>query len=136
MGRETDGREAETTAKTNELKRVIEPLRLGHGLLSREQFLKMLMDGTFEIWRLPLNGYALISWGESEHGKTCNIMTSHGDAGNPEAVDAAIKAIERIARERGARVVLSVGRVGYASAAKANGYKVERCILMKKVLES
>lgn len=127
---------AETkTAKTDELKAIVEPLRLGHGLLSREQFLQMLMDGTFEIWRLPHNCYALISWGESEHGKTCNIMTGCGVI-TPESVDAGIKAIDRIARERGARVVISVGRPGYAKAAKANGYHVERCIIMRKVLES
>lgn len=124
-------------AKTNELKAVIEPLRIGHGLLSKEQFLKMLMDGTFEIWRLPHNAYALISWGECEHGTTCNIMTTCGnDANDLRIVNDGMEAIERIARERGARVIISVGRPGYKRAALNRGYIVQPCILMKKVLES
>ncbi len=123
-----------TEEKTNELKSVVEPLRVGHGLLSKEQFVRLLMDRTFEIWRLPYGAYALISWGECEHGKTCNIMTTCGDATNAEHVDAGMKAIEKIARDRGARMVISVGRPGYKAVALNNGYTVQPCILMKKVL--
>lgn len=123
-------------AKTHELKAVVEPLRIGHGLLSREQFLHMLMDGTFEIWRLPHNSYALISWGECEHGKTCNIMTTHATIENTQTIEDGMAAIERIARERGARVVITVGRPGYKRVALNRGYTVTPCVLMKKVLES
>lgn len=118
----------------NKLKAAVEALRLGHAVLSREQFIKELESGAFEVWALPAGAYALITWGETEHGKTCNILTVTGES--EAAAESGLLAIERMTREAGGRVVVSVGRPGWAPLMKKHGYAITPKILMVKVLES
>jgi len=109
-------------------------LRVGHGLLSKEQFVKALRNGDIEIWTLPHGAFALIGWGVCEHGETCNILTVTGES--DIAAESGLLAIEAMARKRGARMVISVGRPGWKPLVEKHGYTVQRKILMKKVLES
>jgi hypothetical protein len=118
----------------NKLRAEVEALRIGHAVLNREQFLAELESGSFEVWALPAGAYALITWGETEHGKTCNILTVTGDS--EAAAESGLLAIERMTREAGGRVVVSVGRPGWAPLMRKHGYTVIPKILMSKVLES
>lgn len=122
----------EQTAATNELD-IIEALRIGHGLLSRQQFLDSLASNDLEVWALPFNQYALMAWGVSEHGKTANILTT---VGSMQYAAAGLAAIEKLAKQNGAAVVISVGQVGWTDLVKDAGYSVQRTILMKKVLNA
>ena len=125
---------APTPNATDQLREAVEKLRVGHGLLSRQQFIRALSTGELEVWTLPAGAYALIGWGTCEHGETCNILTVTGES--EAAHESGLLTIEAIARKRGARVVISVGRPGWKSLVERHGYTVQRKILMKKVLES
>jgi len=122
------------STETYELRDAIEALRLGHAVLSREQFAAELQSGNFEVWALPAGAYALITWGITEHGLTCYILTVTGES--EKAAESGLLAIESLARKRGARVVASVGRPGWKPLVEKHGYKVTPKILMTKVLES
>lgn len=123
-------RNAKTT--TDKLRDTIEALRIGHGILDREQFLRCLYTGEFECWQLPHDQFALVSWGQHKSGPALNILTT---VGSIEHAKEGLAAIERGAKARGAKVVISVGRLGWRSLVKHAGYTVEPCILMTKVLE-
>jgi hypothetical protein len=118
----------------HKLKEVFENLRVGHGLLSHEQFIAAISSGDLEIWALPLGAYALIGWGTCEHGETCNILTVTGDA--QAAGESGLRAIESIARKRGARMVITVARAGWKQLLERHGYETTPKVLAKKVLES
>ncbi len=109
----------------------LEELRVGHGLLSREQFLRELHHGNIEVWALGNDCFALMTWGESVHGKVANILTTVG-----RMSDAAVAMgnFERLAKEQGAAAVMSVGRPGWTDTVKTLGYDVVPCILMRKIL--
>jgi hypothetical protein len=103
-------------------------------VLNREQFINELENGSFEVWALPAGAFALIAFGVTEPGLTCNILTVTGDS--ETAAESGLIAIEKMARERGARVVMSVGRPGWESLMRKHGYTITPKILMSKVLES
>ena len=123
-----------SSAPANKLVDVVERLRLGHAVLSKRQFIEELASGRFEIWALPADAYALITWGTTEHGETCYILTVTGESAT--GAESGLLAIEAAARKRGARVVASVGRPGWKPLVIKHGYKVTPKILMIKVLES
>lgn len=103
-------------------------------MLNRAQFIRELSTGSFEVWTLPAGAYALIAFGTTEHGLTCNILTVTGES--ETAAESGLLAIEKMARKRGARVVMSVGRPGWAPLMRKHGYTIIPKILMSKVLES
>lgn len=111
----------------------LEALRAGHGLLSPMQFAKALQDGDMEVWMLPFQQYALMAWGESAEGRTANILTT---VGGMHYAAAGLAAIERLAQEAGAKVVMSVGRVAWTRLVQDAGYSVQPAIIMKKVLHA
>jgi hypothetical protein len=112
----------------------IEALRIAHGILSPTQFITAIQHGEMEIWSLPREAYALIAWGVCAEGETCNILTVTGDMAEAGAVGLA--AIESLARARGAKVIITVARHGWAPLFKAHGYEITPKILAKKVLMS
>jgi len=118
----------------HKLKEVFENLRVGHGLLSQQQFIQAIGNGDMEIWALPAGAYALIAWGTCEHGETCNILTVTGES--DKAAESGLQAIEDVARKRGARVIITVGRPGWKPLLASHGYMIVKKILAKKVLES
>jgi hypothetical protein len=118
-----------TTA--HKLTDVAENLRLGHGILSKAQFLIAVQSGELEIWQLPEGSYALIGWGQCEQGETCNIMTVTGDASNGSV---GLEAIEKIAKTRGAKMIITVARMGWKQLLQDNGYEITPKVLAKKVL--
>lgn len=128
---------AEKECKTHELRSVVEPLRLGHGLLSREQFVRALMSKQFEIWRLPSGVYALVSWSDSEVGPCCHVMTvcNMDESATHKRIVEGLEALEKVAKENGAKMLLSFGRAAYRSAALDCGYTVTPGIFMRKVLK-
>lgn len=111
--------------------KVLEDLRIGHGLLTREQFAKELRDGNLIMLALPRSCYALVSIGSCEVGLAVNILTT---TGNAKYALEGLLAIERFARDRQAKMVISVGRPGWTKLAESQGYSVQRTIIMKKVL--
>jgi hypothetical protein len=118
-----------TTA--HKLTDVAENLRLGHGILSKAQFLIAVQSGELEIWQLPKGSYALIGWGQCEQGETCNIMTVTCDARNGSV---GLEAIEKIAKTRGAKMIITVARMGWKRLLQDNGYEITPKVLAKKVL--
>lgn len=110
----------------------MEAMRVGHGLLDRTQFEDALVNGELEVLLLPYGCAALVGWGECEDGKTLNIMTT---VGREEHADVGLMAIEYAAAQRGAKVVISVGRRGWKGLAQRHGYQVQECILMRKKLD-
>lgn len=108
-----------------------EKLRLGHGLLTERQFHAAIVSGEMEAWSIGPRCYVLVGWGESKYGRTLNILTA---VGMMTRADECMETIERYARSKGARAIMSVGRIGWTSIAKHHGYAVEPCMLMKKVL--
>lgn len=111
----------------------MDALRIGHGLLSREQFEGALVNGELEVLLLPHGCAALVGWGECEDGKTLNIMTT---IGREEHADIGLMAIEYAGMQRGAKVVISVGRRGWKPLAQRHQYEVTECILMRKKLNA
>jgi hypothetical protein len=109
----------------------MEAMRVGHGLLT--QFEGALVNGELEVLLLPHGCAALIGWGECEDGKTLNIMTT---VGREEHSDIGLMAIEYAGAQRGAKVVISVGRKGWKGLAQRHGYQVQDCILMRKKLDA
>jgi hypothetical protein len=111
----------------------MEALRRGHGLLSIEQYEAALVNGELEVLLLPHGCAALIGFGECEDGRTLNIMTT---VGREEHADIGLMAIEHAAMQRGAKVVISVGRRGWKGLAQRHQYSVQDCILMRKKLNA
>lgn len=109
----------------------LEQLRLGHGLLSPQQFRNAILMHDIEVWSLPHRQFALMTWGDSEDGRVANILTTLGSIDH--AADG-LREIEYLAKVYGARVVMSVGRPGWRNMVEDMGYTVSPCILMKKVL--
>lgn len=112
---------------------MLEQLRLGHGILSREQFEAALLAGDMEVWSLPFSQYALMAWGACAEGKVANILTT---VGSMAYAAAGLAAIERVAKDSGANVVMSVGRVAWTRLVQEAGYEVSPAIIMKKVLHA
>lgn len=111
---------------------VAENLRLGHGILSKAQFLVAIQSGELEIWELPEGSHALIGWGTCEEGETCNIMTVTGDASHGSV---GLQAIEVGARVRGAKMIITIARVGWKQLLSDSGYEITPKVLAKKVLK-
>lgn len=109
----------------------LEQLRLGHGLLSPQQFRNALLMHDIEIWPLPHRQFALMAWGDSADGRVANILTT---VGSMEHAADGLREIEYLAKTWGARAVMSVGRPGWTRLVQDMGYTVAPCILMKKVL--
>ncbi len=113
------------------LREPYESLRKGHGLLSPAQFYEAMRTDAIRVLDLPHDCYALYAVGESEEGRVLNILTTTGDATHG---DAGLAAIEYEARRIGAKLVMSVGRPGWTGLARAHGYDVTPCVLMRKKL--
>ena len=111
---------------------MLEQLRLGHNLLSHEQFCEALSKGYIWVLALPHDGAALVQWDDSRYGKTFNILTV---CGTIEHFEESYEALEAAAKANGANVIISVGRSAYKKLMQTQGYEVEPCILMKKVLQ-
>jgi hypothetical protein len=123
--------EISKTADATSYELILEQLRTGHGLLSWEQFRNAILMHDIDVWALPFNQYALVAWGDSLEGRTLNILTT---VGTMEYAAAGLAAIEKLAKQYGAAVVMSVGRVGWTDLVRDAGYTVTPTILMKKVL--
>jgi hypothetical protein len=104
-------------------------MRQGVGLLSKAQFEQGLLNGDFEVIMLPHACVALVSWGECEEGKVLNILTTTGDL---KYAETGLYAIEIAALKRGAKVIMSVGHLGWYKFAKSHGYDVKKVMLMRK----
>lgn len=126
--------ERASTAATNQLIDAIEQLRLAHAILSRDQFIAAIGSGELEVWSLPHGAHALVTWGTTEHGETCHILTVCGDAN--AAGEPGLQAIERMVRQRGGRMIITVARPAWRRLFEQYGYSVQPKILVKKVLES
>lgn len=109
----------------------LEALRLGHNLLSIEQYAALLMSGDLEILMIPY-GAILVDWGECADGKVMNILTVTGNI--TDNVSLSVQAFEGAARERGAKVILSLGRTAYAKILEPYGYQITYKVLMRKDL--
>lgn len=72
-----------------------------------------------------------MTWGTSQDGRTANILTT---VGSMAYAAAGLAAIEKLAKQMGAKVVMSVGRVAWTRLVQDAGYEVTPAILMKKVL--
>lgn len=112
---------------------IMEALRNSHGLLDLDLFASALACGDMEIVGLPAECAALIEWGESEHGKTMNILTVY--CKNTQDAEQALTTLEAAARQNDARAIVSVGHPLWKKIVKQHGYQVKSCILMKKVLQ-
>jgi hypothetical protein len=112
----------------------VEQLRLAHAILSREQFITAIGSGELEVWSLPHGAHALVTWGTTEHGETCHILTVTGDA--HAAGEPGLQAIERMVRKRGGRMIITVARPAWKKLFERYGYSTQPKILVKKVLES
>jgi hypothetical protein len=113
------------------LREPFEALRVGHGLLSVQQFVDALRAGDMEVYSLPNNCYALMQYGYSEQGRVANILTT---VGSMEHAREALRSIEMIAKRNGADVIMSVGHPGWTKLVASEGYTVTRRILMEKTL--
>lgn len=109
----------------------LEALRIGHNLLSIEQYAAMLMSGDLEILMIPY-GAILVDWGDCAEGKVMNILTVTGNI--TDNVRVSIGSFEEAARERGAKVILSLGRTAYAKILEPFGYLITHKVLMRKEL--
>lgn len=98
---------------------------------TREQLLQLLDEGIYQIWRAK-EIYALVEIVDTSFGKTLNVLTV---VGNKDDWDAGIQALEHIARANGAKLIYSVGHLGWERAMRRHGYTTERVLRMKKVLE-
>jgi hypothetical protein len=117
----------------NQLHPTMEKLRLGHSMLTAEQFCTALFNQELLVLVLPHSCAVLMNWGECKEGRAFNILTV---SGNVEHFEDAYAALEEAAVASGADLIISVGRSGYQKMMRAKGYQVEPCILMKKVLHN
>lgn len=115
---------------SNELS-IAEQLRIGHGILTRQQFQEGLRSGDMEVWIVGPQCYVLVTWGISRYGKTLNILTA---LGSMHHADECMGTIEKYARVKGAGMIISVGELGWMRVAERHGYETKTCLLMKKVL--
>jgi hypothetical protein len=115
----------------NQLDPRMEKLRLGHSMLTPEQFCEALFKQDIIVLALPNDCAVLMQWGECKEGRAFNILTVIGNIAHFEA---AYSALEEAAIASGADLIVSVGRAGYSKMMQAQGYEVSKCILMKKVL--
>jgi hypothetical protein len=109
---------------------LIKALYDGYVFATPEQFAELLDNGTFQIWKAG-NIYALIEFVETSYGKTLNVLTV---TGSKEDFDIGIAALEPIARMNGAKLIYSVGHLGWEKGMQKHGYTTERVLRMKKVL--
>jgi hypothetical protein len=111
---------------------LIESLRVGHAILSPNQFTHELITGNFEVLALPNDCAALVTWGTYEGGQVLYILTVTCDY---KFASHALTCIEAAARERKAQAIMSVGHRGWERLVKEHGFEVQRKLLMKKVLK-
>lgn len=97
---------------------------------TKEQFIEFLDNGTFQIWQAG-SIYALVEFVDTSYGKTLNVLTV---TGSKDQWDVGIAALEDIARMNGAKLIYSVGHIGWEKAMQRHGYTTERVLRMKKVL--
>jgi hypothetical protein len=97
---------------------------------TREQLLRFLDEGVFQIWQAK-NIYALVEIVDTSYGRTLNVLTV---VGSKEDWDVGIEALEHIARANGADMIYSVGHLGWEKSMRQHGYTTERVLRMKKVL--
>lgn len=109
-----------------------EALLTGHGLLDREEFVRLLSTGEIEIIIFRNQCAALVTWGQSAEGKLLNILTSSGEI---NACAVALDYLEQAAKDSGAKVIASVGHPGWARIMKQKGYDLKPRLFMRKVLQ-
>lgn len=120
----------DTNAAPKTPNELIKALYEGYVFATPEQFAQFLDDGTFQIWKAG-NIYALVEFVDTSYGKTLNVLTV---TGSKEEFDVGIAALEPIARMNGAKLIYSVGHLGWERAMQRHGYTTERVLRMKKVL--
>ena len=121
-------RSADSKAKTAD--ELIDVFCAGYGFATRDQLIQLLNDGIYEIWRAR-DIYALVEFVYTRFGKTLNVLTVTGARDDWQV---GIEALEVIARKNDAKLIYSVGHLGWEKAMRANGYKTERVLRMSKVL--
>ena len=109
---------------------LIEALYKGYVFATREQLLRFLDEGVFQIWQAK-NIYALVEIVDTSYGRTLNVLTV---VGSKEDWNVGIEALEHIARANDADMIYSVGHLGWEKSMKQHGYTTERVLRMKKVL--
>lgn len=109
----------------------MEQLRLGHGMLTSEQFVKFLASGELRVIVFKSTAACLVTLGESVEGVVLNILTVNGDM---KSCEAAMPHLETAAREAGAVLIISVGAVGWGRVLARQGYTSEKRLIMRKEL--
>lgn len=107
-----------------------------HGMntISYDQYKERLASGQLEVAIFSNGAAFLVTWGESNRKKMCQIMTLTGVF--DETADAVLESFENAVYQRGGRVILSFGRKGYAPIMKRHNYTIDECILMRKELRN
>lgn len=105
----------------------------GMNTISYEQYKERLNNGHLEVLLFSNGAAFLVTWGESNRKKLCQIMTLTGVF--DDTADDVLDAFEKAVYERGGRVILSFGRRGYAPIMKRHDYTIDPCILMRKELQ-
>lgn len=119
-----------TDSKTKTADELIDAFCAGYGFATRDQLIQLLNDGIYEIWQAR-NIYALVEFVYTRFGKTLNVLTVTGARDDWQV---GIAALEVIARKNDAKLIYSVGQLGWEKAMRANGYTTERVLRMSKVL--
>lgn len=114
---------------------VILDMHRGANTLSYAQLAAKLRTGEFEIIAFDTHTSPavafLVTWGESNGQKLCQIVTITGAIVEHGVV---LDCFEAAVRQRGGKVILSVGRRAYKHIVERHGYTVDECILMRKEL--
>lgn len=110
---------------------MLEALRHGHGLLSREVFTHALQLGEMEVLLLSGGFAALVTWGECEDGLTMNVLTVTGTL---DQAKEAFGALELAARHSEAAQIISIGHPGWQRLVEALGYQTDLRLCMRKLL--
>jgi hypothetical protein len=109
----------------------LEILRKGHGFLDKQQFASLLGAGELKIIAFRNRTSALVTCGKCAEGIVLNILTVQGDI---KGCEASIPLLEQAAKEVGANLIISVGHPGWERVMKRQGYRTEKRLLMRKVL--
>jgi hypothetical protein len=100
-----------------------------------EQYCRRVASGEYELLVLPLGTIFLVTWGESNGLKLCQILTICASNIDFRTADIDLPVFETAVRSRGGKVVLSAGRKGYTEIVKRHNWTVDSIILMRKELK-
>lgn len=108
-----------------------EVLRKAQGLLTLDEFVRLLKTGEIEILILRNKCAALVTWGESPDGALLNVMTMSGTL---EDWETGLPLLEQAARESGAKFLVGVGHPGWKRLMRRKGFETYPRLFMRKVL--